>query len=203
MGVSRSDGTAYAAHPYPIIGWRDEQQTMVPLCAVPLPQEPPCTLSRGWAEGGAAVLPDVVRLWAQCAIGGAHIDCDEYLGPIRAAEYMATGNYHSRHANLLQACKILRQACRDDEGGNASDASAVLNENGDLVLTWYGTFTRNRFLRVVIQTPPGGDMIVSIKWDTGTGRESTYLGLPSMTRDADKPAYARQPDGWYARCELA
>lgn len=52
------------------------------------------------------------------------------------------------------------------------------DEDGDYHLAWWGTWTPNRWIEVIIESVDGVVNAVVMRYNTGTSKRSSYLGLP-------------------------
>jgi hypothetical protein len=97
---------------------------------------------------------------------------------------------------LFKAAGHLLVACKEVERGNRADAR-FSKKNGDLVavFSWAGQWTNGRMIDVEVSL--GDELEVSLQWDTATGKESSYLSLPSTTNEVDKTD--RREGGWTER----
>lgn len=111
------------------------------------------------------------------ALACQNIDRSEYLA-------MAAGASMGMLRMVVAfACEAQAEADRSNEW--RVDFVIRHFETGTLVLEWRRQFTGGRYFRVVID----GDGDTMVRWDTGTGRESTYMGLPSQLN--------ANPDIWW------
>lgn len=173
-------------------------------------------LAHGFAFGGSAAFLDAANLWANCAVGGARGDDVDAAASAfrlmseRLARYWDSENSEFRDRCIIaveQTAREILATCYDDEGTNS--ANACVNPQSDtdpvseaLVLAWDGVFSKGRNIRVAIFRDVNGGINAHMMWDTATGCESSYLGLPSMTDEADKPETERREGGWQGRDAL-
>jgi len=176
-------------------------------------------LSRGYAHGGVAAAQDALKLWLQCAVGNA--DCSQlpfssaqaftrlrtaiagfeaavealgYWNAERVGEFQ-TNWRRGASETLTKAAGHLLVACEQVERGNRADADFAKGP-GYVGFSWTGTWTRGRWVDFTVHFEPA--LRVSLHWKTGTGAESSYLGLPSMTDEAEKVG-DRRDGGWNER----
>ena len=186
-------------------------------------------LSHGHAHGGNAAAQEALKLWLQCAVGGADYSQLPYndaraftrlhaaIGGFEAA-IEALGYWNSERVSEFQAkwragalealtkgAGHLLAACEQVERGNSANASFQKdknwkgNETGLVSFRWKGTFSPGRWISIDLwEDEANGGLAVSLVWDTGTGAESSYLGLPSMTDEAERPD-GRREGGWVER----
>ena len=147
-------------------------------------------LSHGWANGARAEATVVAaRMWAACV-----------LNPMPSGSYDEPGVEEEEKA-LREEGSVRKMVEADDLDGllvwarkaqNLSDkmhkklapgrVEARIEEddgNGVVTLTWWGQWTRNRYVQVQIWTTGPTGLMCRLTWDTGTGTESSYLSLPS------------------------
>lgn len=178
-------------------------------------------LHTGSARGGLVAMADALKLWAKCAEGGADYsvlpfnDASAFVrlraakAGFAAAIEVLTENWNAERVpefqkkwsddareTLTKAAGHLLAACKEVERSN--QANAWFEKYDNVVnFYWEGTWTQGRTISVQVnflsQTPE-----VYLEWKTGTGQESTYLSLPSMTDEADKPEGHRD-GGWMRR----
>lgn len=179
-------------------------------------------ISKGEARGGVVAAIEALKLWGRCAEGGADYSNLSFInvgafvrlkaakaGFAAAVEVLADWNADcnsslqnrwrvSARDTLTKAAGHLLAACREVEGSNQARASFKKhgdNEIADAVFEWEGTSTQGRRIRIEIHF--NDEMITYLYWDTATGQESSYLGLPSMTDEADDAG--RRQGGWERR----
>ena len=177
-------------------------------------------ISKGGARGGRTAAMDALKLWGNCAVGGADysmlpfnsagefvrlraavagfmaaVEALEYWDAERETEFQQKKWHLDARDTLTKAAGHLLAACKEVERSDQADAwFEKLDEV--VVFEWQGTWTQGRKIRVEVHFYD--QLKVDLDWDTATGRESTYLSLPSMTDEADK-AEGRREGGWTAR----
>lgn len=177
-------------------------------------------ISRGYARGGSVAVADALKLWTKCAVGGADYSVLPYnsaskfvrlraaIAGFEAAVEVLTFHWNSERTpefqmkwradareTLTRAAGHLLAACKEIERGNQSDASFEKGEEC-IRFWWNGTFTEGRW--VTSEVVFSDTLLAYLEWDVATGKESTYLHLPSMTDEAVVPE-GRREGGWTER----
>ena len=176
-------------------------------------------ISKGVARGGLVSAMEALKLWGSCAIGGADyhmlsfndagafvrlrtakagfaaaVEALECWDAERVPEFQTRWREDARDT-LTKAAGHLLAACKEVERSNQSDAWFEKRDEV-VIFEWNGTWTSGRKIRVEVHFHDKFE--VSLDWDTATGKESTYLSLPSMTDEADQ-AEGRREGGWIHR----
>lgn len=84
----------------------------------------------------------------------------------------------SNVTEVLRWAQEVRHLARAIEGTMAPNATAQLQQPGEVCLTWDGTFTHGRFVTVQIWPGDDGRLHGMVEWNTATSRYSTFLGWP-------------------------
>ncbi len=156
-------------------------------------------LAAGEAWGGFAAAIASFSLWVKCAIGNSGVDVTPLLETALAAirgEGFDRRQKAGRLEAIMAAASKVAAAVNEAEG---EIAPQIFIDIPNATLRWDGSWTACRaiwlkfgldddFCNPVTTT-------VCLKWQTGTGKESQYLGLPSMTDEADLMPNDR-PGGW-------
>lgn len=90
--------------------------------------------------------------------------------------------------SLLNWAHAHLTAAADEEGGDAPKASAKMKD-GDVVISWDGSWTRGRWFtftfRVDDAGTPQGIASGEMEWSSATGRPSRFLALEGLLADAN------------------
>jgi hypothetical protein len=177
-------------------------------------------VASGSACGGIVAAMEALRLWGRCAEGGADyemlafadagafvrlrtakagfaaaVEALEYWSAGRVPEFQKKWRLDARDA-LTKAAGHLLAACKQVERSNQADAWFEKDEDV-VTFEWRGMWTLGRMVSVDVHFRD--EVEVYLSWDTATGKESTYLSLPSMTDEAAQPDDGRRHGGWRQR----
>lgn len=154
-------------------------------------------LAHGWANFYGERLEPLLKLWHELANHGAPVTLPDPVA-YTLHEYAAAhpgrvvpdppkgppsvdgrdGRY-----NLYEWARRVLDAAQEEEGGNAPNASATLDEEGFLLLRWDGTFTAGRWVSMEFADLADGKLQCRLEWCSGTGNPSRYLKIESLLSD--------------------
>jgi hypothetical protein len=90
-------------------------------------------------------------------------------------------------------CRVVNSSYKE-EGSNAPNITLgqvdgnVYRQDGipapAVRLTWSGTWTSSRWVDLVVEETQEGGLWLTLEWDSGTGRPSTFLGIEGLLPDA-------------------
>ena len=184
--------------------------------------------SHAVATGGIVATIDALKLWGGLAIGGANYSMLDARrrSELEAAHagFNSAVQDLTEEGNIvlvLEWAHRLLSICYKIESTNASNATVRTSDGSRLLwndalrdgvsvdftqlqppdwvkFQWSGTFTSGLYINISLRMGDVDEKKVSLEWDTGTGQPSEYLGLPSLTDEAES-LEGRREGGWVSR----